>query len=140
MHSLAALGLAAAGCASIKPPKGVQPRVLTMQTTAYCSCRTCCNWKRNWYFRPVIASGPNKGKPKDVGVTASGTDVTPRDDRGGHHLVPVRHGHVRTGLRLRPRRRSRRRDQGLSHRSLVRRPRRRARVGIEKAEGAGWMR
>ena len=46
-----------------------------MQTTAYCSCRKCCNWKRNWYFRPVVASGPNKGKPKDVGVTASGTDA-----------------------------------------------------------------
>ncbi|MFH0909886.1 MAG: 3D domain-containing protein [bacterium] len=72
---LAALGLITAGCASIKHPKGVQPRVLTLQTTAYCSCRKCCNWKRNWYFRPVVASGPNKGKPKDVGVTANGTDA-----------------------------------------------------------------
>lgn len=70
---VAALGLITTGCASIKPPKGVQPRVLTMQTTAYCSCRKCCNWKRNWYFRPVVASGPNKGKPKDVGRTASGS-------------------------------------------------------------------
>jgi 3D (Asp-Asp-Asp) domain-containing protein len=32
----------------------------------------CCNWKRNWFFRPVISSGPKKGELKAVGYTASG--------------------------------------------------------------------
>ena len=26
-------------------------------------------------FKPVFSSGPNKGKPKEVGVTASGTEA-----------------------------------------------------------------
>lgn len=65
--------LLAPGCASVKPPKNVQPRVVSLKATAYCSCKKCCNWKRNWLFQPVIASGPQKGKPKKVGITASGT-------------------------------------------------------------------
>lgn len=44
----------------------------TMTVTAYCPCQQCCGWKRNWYGRAVYASGPNKGKKKQVGVTASG--------------------------------------------------------------------
>ncbi len=44
-----------------------------MTVTAYCSCKKCANWKRTWLGRAVIASGPNKGKPKKVGITASGT-------------------------------------------------------------------
>lgn len=43
-----------------------------LETTGYCPCGSCCGWKRNWYGRPVIASGPHRGKPKHVGVTASG--------------------------------------------------------------------
>ena len=49
------------------------PRVETIETTGYCKCGTCCGWKRNWRFEPVYASGPNKGKPKKVGITAAGT-------------------------------------------------------------------
>jgi len=48
-----------------------------METTGYCSCRKCCGWKRSVWppFRTVYASGRNKGKPKKVGITASGTKV-----------------------------------------------------------------
>jgi 3D (Asp-Asp-Asp) domain-containing protein len=67
-----------AACATRpKPPRGVRPVERTMTTTGYCDCQKCCNWKRNWLFRPVIASGPSKGKPKDVGITASGSKAKP---------------------------------------------------------------
>jgi len=49
----------------------------TMEVSAYCSCGKCTNWTRNWMGRPVVASGPNKGKPKQVGVTASGEKARP---------------------------------------------------------------
>jgi 3D (Asp-Asp-Asp) domain-containing protein len=63
------------GCASIRPPRGVTPRTVLMETTGYCACGKCCGWERSWLppFRPVYSSGPLKGKPKKVGVTASGT-------------------------------------------------------------------
>ena len=60
-----ALALAAVGVAAFA--------FLSMEVTGYDSGPESCNWKRNWYGRPVIASGPNKGKPKAVGITASGT-------------------------------------------------------------------
>ena len=43
--------------------------------TGYCNCESCCSWKRSWFGlgSPVYAYGPMKGKPKRVGVTASGT-------------------------------------------------------------------
>ncbi len=44
-----------------------------MTVTAYCSCGKCCGWHRNWLLKPVYSSGPNKGKTKRVGITASGT-------------------------------------------------------------------
>ena len=43
--------------------------------TAYCHCGKCCNWTRSPDGKPVIASGPNRGKRKVVGITASGTHV-----------------------------------------------------------------
>ena len=49
----------------------------TMEVTAYCSCGKCTNWTRNWRGQPVVASGPNKGRPKKVGVTASGEKARP---------------------------------------------------------------
>jgi len=48
-----------------------------MEVTGYCACGSCCGWERNWYLRPVVASGPSKGKPKKVGQTASGTQARP---------------------------------------------------------------
>ena len=68
--------LSAAGClrfSSIRPPSGQKSESYIVITTGYCKCGDCCGWKRNWYGRPVLAYGPNKGKPKEVGVTASGT-------------------------------------------------------------------
>ena len=44
-----------------------------MTVTAYCDCKVCTGWERNWRFTPVFASGPNKGERKTVGVTATGT-------------------------------------------------------------------
>ena len=60
-----------------RPPRGQDPRLFNLETTGYCSCGSCCGWKRNWYGRPVIASGPQRGKPKHVGETASGTQAHP---------------------------------------------------------------
>jgi 3D (Asp-Asp-Asp) domain-containing protein len=42
--------------------------------TGYCNCKKCCGWKKSWFGfgKPVYDYGPNKGKPKQVGVTASG--------------------------------------------------------------------
>ncbi len=46
-----------------------------MEVTGYCNCGICCSWERGWFGlgAPVISGGPNKGKPKEVGITASGT-------------------------------------------------------------------
>jgi 3D (Asp-Asp-Asp) domain-containing protein len=42
--------------------------------TGYCNCEKCCGWKKSWFGfgKPVYDYGPNKGRPKKVGVTASG--------------------------------------------------------------------
>lgn len=50
-----------------------KPEIVSMETTGYCRCGKCCGWERNWKFQPVVAYGPTKGHPKQVGVTASGT-------------------------------------------------------------------
>lgn len=47
-------------------------RTMTMTVTGYCPCGECCNWRRTWYGRAVIASGPHAGEHKAVGITASG--------------------------------------------------------------------
>ena len=54
------------------PLDGRRGKTVKMEVTGYDSGPESCNWTRNWYGRPVIASGPNKGKPKAVGITASG--------------------------------------------------------------------
>lgn len=62
------------------PPRRVRgeaAQVFALEVTGYCHCGRCCGWRRNWRGRPVIASGPQKGQPKQVGVTASGTRVRP---------------------------------------------------------------
>jgi 3D (Asp-Asp-Asp) domain-containing protein len=49
--------------------------MVAMEVTGYCECGICCNWKRSWWRlgMPVVASGPQKGQRKDVGITAAGT-------------------------------------------------------------------
>jgi 3D (Asp-Asp-Asp) domain-containing protein len=51
--------------------------VKTMEVTGYDSGPISCGWKRNWFGMPVHASGPNKGKRKRVGITASGARARP---------------------------------------------------------------
>ena len=59
----------------IRPPRNKTSRVVVVETTGYCNCGKCCSWKRSFFGlgRPVFSSGPNRGKPKKVGVTASGS-------------------------------------------------------------------
>ncbi len=61
------------GCNGIRPQSGRRPVTRELLTTGYCKCGKCCGWERNWYGRAVYSSGPNKGKKKAVGITASGT-------------------------------------------------------------------
>ncbi len=65
------------GCLAdrIRPPGGSPGVVMTMEVTGYCNCGECCGWERSWFgLGPAVFSGgPNKGKPKEVGVTACGT-------------------------------------------------------------------
>ena len=57
----------------ISPPRGRAPQEIVLETTGYCTCGKCCSWKRSWPFgQPVYAAGPMKGKPKQIGITASG--------------------------------------------------------------------
>lgn len=67
------------GCLSsrtIRPPRNAGRIEVEMEVTAYDSGPQSCGWKRNWYGRPVYAYGPLKGKPKKVGITASGAMAT----------------------------------------------------------------
>ncbi|MFM1919559.1 MAG: hypothetical protein RLZZ303_1193 [Candidatus Hydrogenedentota bacterium] len=73
MLSLAALTSACARGPRADIPRGARPVLVNMEITGYSDDKKSTNWKRNWLFRPVIASGPSKGKPKKVGITASGT-------------------------------------------------------------------
>ena len=70
-----ALMALASGCAQLGPIRGREPIVRTLQTTGYCACGDCCGWHRNWLFQKVYSSGPRKGEPKKVGITASGTQA-----------------------------------------------------------------
>lgn len=83
------LWLAIGGCATgIKPPNNAKRAEQTLLTTAYCDCGKCCNWKRKWTGKPVIASGPNKGQPKKIGITASGAKAKPGTIAADTRLYP----------------------------------------------------
>ena len=65
------------GCAtrSIDPPRGVRPKTVVMEVTGYDSGPKSCGWEYSGFLGlggPVYAYGPNKGKPKKVGITANG--------------------------------------------------------------------
>ena len=69
-----ALFAATEGCRIYGAPRrGAPARTVRMEVTGYDSGQRSCNWTRDRLGRPVVASGPDKGKPKAVGVTASGT-------------------------------------------------------------------
>lgn len=65
------------GCNSIRPPRGVKPVTETIVVTGYCDCGSCCGWERSWLRlgTPVYSYGPMKGKPKQVGITSTGTET-----------------------------------------------------------------
>jgi 3D (Asp-Asp-Asp) domain-containing protein len=58
-------------------PQGQTPETVMMEITGYCKCGKCCGWELNWKLQPVVAYGPQKGRPKAVGITASGTRASP---------------------------------------------------------------
>lgn len=55
----------------------IRGRYVTIEATAYCSCGICCDWKYNLWRQPVHSKGRNAGKPKAVGITASGKKAKP---------------------------------------------------------------
>ena len=65
------------GCYSIHT-MGMRKEVVLMETTAYCACKECTDWRRKWSFigPPVYASGPHEGKRKKVGITSNGTKAS----------------------------------------------------------------
>jgi len=80
---LAVFGLAFAskGCNTIQGKTGsgagFSGKIVRMEVTAYDSGQKSCNWKYDAKGNPVIASGPDAGKPKVVGQTASGKMAGP---------------------------------------------------------------
>jgi 3D (Asp-Asp-Asp) domain-containing protein len=68
---------AAAGCVTMQLSERRPDARRALVATGYCKCGTCCSWRRNWLLRPVYSSGPQKGKPKRVGITASGARAQP---------------------------------------------------------------
>ena len=58
---------------AVKDERPIDPTLVLV--TGYCNCEKCCGWKKSWFGfgGPVYDYGPMKGKPKKVGVTASGT-------------------------------------------------------------------
>lgn len=72
-------------------PRRDPDRMVSMEVTAYSSDRQSTNWKRSWWRlgQPVIASGPRKGRPKKVGITASGTRARPGTVAADTRLYPM---------------------------------------------------
>ena len=64
-------------CSRVSAPARKADKIVTMEVTGYCKCGKCCGWYRNWYGRPTISYGKNKGKKKAVGITARGTKAAP---------------------------------------------------------------
>ena len=67
---------------------GVRARI---KTTGYCECGQCCSWRRSWFGLgpPVVSAGPNRGSPKTVGMTSSGTWVRPGVVAADTNLFPI---------------------------------------------------
>jgi 3D (Asp-Asp-Asp) domain-containing protein len=49
------------------------PKTMNLRITGYCACQKCCGWEYDRLDRSLYAYGPQKGKEKIVGMTASGT-------------------------------------------------------------------
>jgi 3D (Asp-Asp-Asp) domain-containing protein len=60
----------------IRPPQGVKPTVIEMETTSYCHCRRCCSYK--WLLVvPYQKTGTFAFRFKEVGRTSSGAMARP---------------------------------------------------------------
>jgi 3D (Asp-Asp-Asp) domain-containing protein len=61
-----------------------------MVVTAYSSDPISTNWKRGtiFFWKKYVASGPNKGKPKKVGITSSGTKAKKGTIAADTHYYP----------------------------------------------------
>jgi 3D (Asp-Asp-Asp) domain-containing protein len=72
------MGAHALGRPIVEAPAGTA-RVARVKATGYCPCGHCCSWTRSWFGLgpPVISAGPNRGRPKEVGVTAARTKARP---------------------------------------------------------------
>ncbi|MBN2780907.1 MAG: 3D domain-containing protein [Candidatus Marinimicrobia bacterium] len=81
------------GCAvfqnQLRPHFTRIPRIVTLQVTAYCACDKCCGWKYNSMGERVYAYGPQKGKPKLIGLTASGAMAKRGTIAADNSLFPV---------------------------------------------------
>lgn len=72
--SIVATTMSVEGCRtlSIRPGPKSAAKEVVMEVTGYDNGPASCGWERDWLGRPVYSSGPNKGKRKAVGITASG--------------------------------------------------------------------
>lgn len=81
------------GCVTeqIRPASGRPSSVVAMEVTGYCNCGECCNWTRGWLGlgQPVVENGPNAGRPKAVGVTASGSRAAHGTIAADTSVVPL---------------------------------------------------
>jgi 3D (Asp-Asp-Asp) domain-containing protein len=70
--------IGASGCVSgrLRAPES-RGRVSLMEVTGYCNCGKCCSWEYAWIGlgQPVVSKGPNRGKPKQIGLTSSGLEA-----------------------------------------------------------------
>jgi len=82
MLMIAASALMLAGCATYEKRE--------MIVTAYSSDKISTNWKRGKvrFWRKYVASGPNKGKRKKVGITSSGTKAKKGTIAADIHYYP----------------------------------------------------
>ena len=91
--ALVLLAFSLQGCATagIRPSRSrfQAPRAVRMSVTGYCNCGRCCGWRYTWYGRRVFTSGSNKGRPKKLGVTASGTRARPGTVAADTALYPM---------------------------------------------------
>lgn len=87
-YALALAVMVSLSSCGTRPPRHAKFIERDLVTTGYCKCKICCGWKRTWYGKPVVASGPDKGQHKQVGITASG--------------VKAKHGTIAADTRLYP--------------------------------------
>lgn len=73
---------------AIPESRRANPEIVVLEATAYCPCGDCCGWRRNWLLRPVISSGPNRGRRKAVGITATGTEARPGTVAADPRVLP----------------------------------------------------